>query len=60
MSEQPTKPVCPYCGSEDISADAAVRWDIENQEWQTTNVFDKGKLCDNCGEEFSECEWVPA
>jgi predicted RNA-binding Zn-ribbon protein involved in translation (DUF1610 family) len=51
---------CPDCGSVNISADAAVRWNIATQDWEVCNVFDKGKLCDDCGEEFIECEWRDA
>lgn len=57
---EPTKieyPACDRCGSPDISADAAARWDHQKQEWITTNVFDKGHSCDNCE---GECRitWV--
>ncbi len=46
-------PVCSHCGSENISADAAVRWSIPDQDWEVTNVFDKGHSCDDCGGECS-------
>ena len=49
-------PVCDRCGSPNVSADAAARWDHGEQEWTITNVFDKGHSCDDCG---GECriEW---
>lgn len=45
--------VCTHCGSDDVVADAAARWDIDTQEWDITNVFDKGHSCGNCGGECS-------
>lgn len=50
-------PLCPECGSPNISADAAVRWDDEAQDWEIVNVFDQGKICDDCGAEFDHCDW---
>ena len=56
MSIKKKYPVCGRCGSPNISADAAARWDHEKQDWTITNVFDKGHSCDDCG---GECriEW---
>ncbi len=56
----PRVPCCPKCGSADISADAAARWCVETQEWEVSDVYDKYKTCDNCGEEFSDPEWRDA
>ena len=49
-------PVCDCCGSPNINADAAARWDHEKQDWAITNVFDKGHSCDDCGDECG-IEW---
>lgn len=56
------KVVCSLCGSENVSADAATRWSVAHQEWEVTNVFDKGHLCDDCGGEcgIREVEIVAA
>ena len=53
-----TIPVCPRCGSDNVAADAAVRWNRERQEWEVSNVFDKGHGCDDCGAENVEFAWV--
>lgn len=45
------KMVCPYCGSEDVSADATVRWDINNQSWGLSGIHDGGH-CDGCDTEL--------
>ena len=56
MNTKKEYPVCDWCGSPNVSADAAARWDYEKQDWTVTNVFDKGHSCDDCG---GECriEW---
>lgn len=51
-------PVCPRCGSDNVAADAAARWNRERQEWEVSNVFDKGHGCDDCGAENIEFAWV--
>lgn len=60
----PEKPVCPYCKQAEVSADAAVRWDIEAQDWTVSNVFDKDRRCENLDCEYEGCEitemWVSA
>ena len=40
MSEQKKEhPVCRYCGSTNISADAAVRYDINKNDWVLSAGF---------------------
>ncbi len=61
----PEKPVCPHCLKAEVSADAAVRWDIEAQDWTVSNVFDKDRRCENHdGCDYGGCEitemWVSA
>lgn len=51
-------PVCPRCGSDNVAADAAARWNVERQEWEVSNVFDKGHGCDDCGAPDIEFTWV--
>jgi len=54
------KPVCAHCGSESIVRDAAVRWDVESQQWVVTSIFDC-TTCDFCGAEGDDlANWVPA
>lgn len=45
----PVKQVCSYCGSSNVSCDAAARWDEVTQTWSVTDIFDEGS-CDDCGE----------
>lgn len=49
---------CKYCGSENITADAAACWDFDRQEWVVTNVSDKGHSCDDCDGETTIIEVV--
>jgi hypothetical protein len=53
-----TVPVCPRCGSDNVAADAAARWNREEQEWEVSNVFDKGHGCNDCGADDIEFAWV--
>jgi hypothetical protein len=59
MAQQPRyKMVCPDCGSDDVSKDATVRWDVDKQAWGVTGLFDGGH-CDGCDIElkrFNEVE----
>lgn len=45
-----TIPTCPRCGSQNISKDAAARWDEEAGEWSLACVHDS-ETCDDCGAE---------
>jgi hypothetical protein len=51
-------PVCPHCGSDNVVADAAARWNPQHQEWEVSNIFDKGHTCDDCGAGDIEFAWV--
>ena len=51
-------PVCPKCGSDNVVADAAARWSTKTEEWEVSNIFDKGHGCDDCGAENIEFAWV--
>jgi len=50
------KPVCPYCGSDNVVVDATARWDVALQEWVLSGVHDSGG-CEQCGEETKSFEW---
>ena len=39
--------VCEECGSDDIVRDANARWNVETQEWELTNAFDKPNWCES-------------
>lgn len=47
------KMVCAHCGSDEVSRDAAVRWDIGMQAWQISSIYDNGS-CDHCGSETKQ------
>ena len=60
------KPTCPKCGSDNVVADAAARWNPnelegdpgESEGWEISNVFDNGHGCDDCGAEDIEFVWI--
>ncbi len=55
------QPECTTCGGHDIKVDAYGAWDIEKQDWYLCATFDKGSVCEDCGEERSyEMVEVPA
>lgn len=54
-----TKPVCSYCASDDVCADAIADWDPETQTWETFHVYDSG-LCRQCGEQNKYFTFVKA
>lgn len=57
--EQPVRPLCRHCGSENLARDAAARWDIALQDWTITGLFDS-TTCDDCGAESDDlARWVP-
>jgi hypothetical protein len=61
MSEQSKierVPVCPKCGSDNVVADAAARWDVKSQAWIVANSFDKGHNCNDCGAEDIDFKWT--
>jgi uncharacterized protein with PIN domain len=47
--------VCPYCGSDQVSKDATVRWSVEHQQWEISGIFDNGH-CDGCDTELKSME----
>lgn len=48
------KPVCTICGSDEVTRDAIVRWDVEAQTWIISSLLEDLQ-CDHCGEtDFKE------
>jgi len=43
--------VCATCGSDDVSADAFAKWNIGTQQWEVSEIMDKGHACEACGGE---------
>lgn len=41
---------CPICRSPDVAMDAAVKWDVEQQEWVLAAISESG-TCSSCGHE---------
>ncbi len=53
------KMVCKECGSDDVLCDAYAVWDVDTQQWEVANTFDKGAYCNECdGETRLEQEEV--
>lgn len=50
MEKQKVTKVCRHCGSENVSVDAAARWNVEAQQWEIAGLFDNSD-CDDCGRE---------
>ena len=44
--EKPIKIACSKCGSFDVRRDAYVEWDIEQQKWVLSTIFDDGACMD--------------
>lgn len=41
---------CTACGSSNVIADATVRWDVAEQEWIVSGIFD-AMTCGDCDKE---------
>ncbi|WP_322037960.1 hypothetical protein [Burkholderia cenocepacia] len=52
------KMCCPHCGSNLVTKDALVMWDIATQDWQVVSVLDNGN-CEACGAELRHVNDVP-
>ena len=50
---KPVKIVCSYCGSDDVLIDAYAQWNVEKQEMEVAQTFDKGHYCNQCDGECS-------
>lgn len=51
------KPVCRYCGSTNIAADAFAAWDDEEEAWTLRGVLDGGH-CIDCGKDNKRFNWI--
>ncbi|KZC32641.1 hypothetical protein RhoFW510R10_12060 [Rhodanobacter sp. FW510-R10] len=40
--------VCAQCGGTDVVMEAAVRWDVDAQDWYSTTIYDKSGHCEDC------------
>lgn len=54
----PQKPVCSLCGSDDVRADAFAAWDVESQQWEVSETYDKGGCCEGCDQNDVRFKWV--
>lgn len=51
------KPVCRYCGSDDVTCDSVSSWNEDKQEWEHISSFDSGN-CNACDNESKYFDWV--
>lgn len=58
MSTKSEKPVCQYCGSDDVYVDAYAAWNNETQEWELVNTFDNYVCNGECDGSETSVEWV--
>jgi hypothetical protein len=40
--------VCSRCYGQNVKADAYAGWNVETQQWEIDQTFDKGAYCDDC------------
>lgn len=50
--------VCCHCGSDRISSDADVEWDVDEQAWVVTGLTGDSYYCGNCDDERDAEEQV--
>lgn len=58
--ESRQRPVCGYCHSSDIRADAYANWDDKSGDWSLDVTLDNGGVCKNCGEDDIRFVWIDA
>lgn len=46
--------ICPHCQSSNVTMDAAVYWNVEDQVWDTSGDRDGPVVCCDCGFEDYE------
>ena len=51
------KPTCPHCGSDDVGAEATASWDVAEQKWVLTDIYDCDFYCRHCDAGFGDPEW---
>lgn len=52
------KVCCRKCGSSDVHVDASAAWNEEFQFWEVVNTFEKGAVCEPCGEARGRWDFV--
>jgi len=52
------KPVCPRCGSPNISCDATATWDEATNDWTLAGTYD-AIYCPDCDKESKFADWQP-
>ncbi len=57
MTDKPRKPVCRYCGSDDVTSDGPAYWSMEEQKWELADTYDSGH-CNACDQEAKWFDWV--
>lgn len=57
MTEPKQKPVCRYCGSDNVTADGPCHWNEDTQSWQALGHVYDGGICQTCGEENKYFDW---
>lgn len=50
-----TRVHCTNCGSENVLADANVSWNVQLQDWEIEQVWEKGGYCPTC--ETYDARW---
>lgn len=50
------KPYCTECGSEDVTFNAGVSWNEEEQRFEYTVIYDEGHHCNSC-DSIDSIEW---
>lgn len=54
---QPRKPVCPKCGSDQISCDAVSAWNVDANAWDLTSAYETA-ICLDCSHETKDLPFV--
>jgi hypothetical protein len=48
--------VCSQCGSDEVSIDASLYWDVDEQEWMPSEIYERGDCasCESIGFSFDK------
>lgn len=53
-------PVCAQCGSTEVAVEVvSAYWIVSEQDWEVSDICDKGHYCNHCGRE-TRLTWRPA
>lgn len=50
------RPICRYCGSENLIFDACARWNSDTQSYQLIDTYDSPPTCQDCEQE-GHADW---